>query len=70
MSNEAGDKKSEMTEVTFKRFQVSGKRYGQSNFISAPSQSYKSTFKHRTDNYITKCLSCNGFFRIKYKDKT
>ena len=30
----AGDKKSEPTEVTFQRFQVSGKRYRQSDFIS------------------------------------
>jgi len=32
--NETGEKKSEPTEVTFQRFQDSGKRYRQSDFIS------------------------------------
>ena len=52
MSNEAGDKKkSEPTEATFQRFQVSGKDINNLTSYPAPNKLYESTFKYRTGCY-------------------
>ena len=51
MSNEAGDKKSEPTEVTFQRFQDSEGDIDNLTSYPAPNKLYESKFKNRTGCY-------------------